>query len=49
MDELHLEWEEAIIAGLTTESFEDWYSGKAADAYDRYKDRMKYGDLHEST
>ena len=45
MDELMQEWQELVDAGETDESFEDWYSGKAADAYDRYKDRMKYGDM----
>ncbi len=35
MDELYMQWEEAFEAGETTESFEDWYSGKVSDAEDR--------------
>lgn len=31
------QYEVEFAAGETTESFEDWYSGKAADAYDAAK------------
>lgn len=44
MDELYLEWQELVEAGECSESFEDWYSGKVSDAYDRYKDKEKYGE-----
>jgi hypothetical protein len=43
MDELYQQWEELVEAGDCSESFEDWYSGKCADAYDRYK-ASRYDD-----
>ena len=37
MDELYLQWEESG----TSESFEDWFSGRAADAADRAQDEQQ--------
>jgi hypothetical protein len=45
MDELYLEWEGLVESGETTESFDDWYSGRCADAYDDAKDAQQDRDM----
>lgn len=37
MDELYLTYVEEFERGETKESFENWYSSRCADAYDRAK------------
>lgn len=45
MDELIEQWECAVAAGETTETFEAWYSGRCADAYDDAKDAQQDRDM----
>jgi hypothetical protein len=37
VDELEMQWQELVDTGECEESFDDWYSGRCADAYDRAK------------
>lgn len=37
MGDLELQWQELVDAGECHESFEDWYSGRCADAHDKAK------------
>jgi hypothetical protein len=45
MDELMMQWEELVESGETTESFDDWYSGRVADACDDAKDAQQDRDM----